>query len=566
MIIGEIDRDAALKVERSANRKVEQEARQQQETSRMSQVHSGSDTCLSRTAVAASGTPATVNETSLCNSTNQNRLLLPTLSREADRYGVSDRAAATIATAVLQDASTSFVSSQIIDPSKILRSRKRLRFDTCLADNTSDIVGLYFDGRKYVTLVKDDLTKHVQKRTEEHYVLVEQPGDGYIGHVSPNSGSARNIFEAIRESGIALNSITVVCCDGTNVDTGRNGGVIRLIEQHIGMPVQCVVYMMHFNELPLRRLFAEIDGPTSGPNAFKGPIGKRLTALPTLTLCDVVEYAIMESPNLPVLSESEICDLSTDQKYLYLITQAIATGNCSGRIASMEPGNMSHSRWLTTANIICRLYVSTATPFSELTELVMFVMQVYAPLWFSIKRKNLLQDAPMHLYCMLAWSRYLNARLQAIVDRVIERNAFAAHPKNVLFAMLHDERAHIRELGCRRIQKARSSENPQAVRQFAVPPINLDATDYYDIICWFNGSTDIASPPVLRDIVTGVIAQLPRSFSFPCHTQPVERMIRVVTEASLQVVGQVSRDGLIKSRLQARSQRSKFNTKKDYTL
>ena len=353
MIIGEIDRDAALKVERSANRKVEQEARQQQETSRRSQVHSGSDTCLRRTAVAASGTPATVNETSLCNSTNQSRLLLPTLSREADRYGVSDRAAAAIATAILQDTSTSFVSSQIIDPSKIRRIRKRLRFDTCLADNTSDIVGLYFDGRKDVTLVKDDVTKHVQKRTEEHYVLVEQPGDRYIGHVSPNSGSARNIFEAITDSGIALNSITVVGCDGTNVNTGRNGGVIRLIEQHIGMPVQWVVYMMHINELPLRHLFAEIDGPTSGPNAFKGPIGKRLTALPTS--CDVVEYAIVESPNLPALSESEICDLSTDQKYLYLITQAIATGNCSGRIASMEPGNMSHYRWLTTANRICIL-------------------------------------------------------------------------------------------------------------------------------------------------------------------------------------------------------------------
>ena len=257
------------------------------------------------------------------------------------------------------------------------------------------------------------------------------------------------------------------------------------------------MHMMHINELPLRHLFAEIDGPTSSPNAFKGPIGKRLTALPTLTSCDVVEYAIMESPNLPVLSESEICDLSTEQKYLYLITQAIATGNCSGRIASMEPGNMSHSRWLTTANRICRLYISTATPSSELTELVMFVMQVHA-LWFSIKRKNLMQDATVHLYCMLAWSRYLNARLQA----VIEINAFSAHPDNVLFAMLHDERAHIRELGCRRIQKARSSENPQAVRQFAVPPINLDATDYYDLICWFDGSTDITSPPVLRDIVT----------------------------------------------------------------
>ena len=33
---------------------------------------------------------------------------------------------------------------------------------------------------------------------------------------------------------------------------------------------------LHINELPLRHLFVQLDGPTTGDQAFKGPVGKRL--------------------------------------------------------------------------------------------------------------------------------------------------------------------------------------------------------------------------------------------------------------------------------------------------
>ena len=367
-------------------------------------------------------------------------------------------------------------------------------------------------------------------------------------------------------AGITLDAVKVVGCDGTNVNTGRNGGVIRLLEQHIGTPVQWAVCMLHINELPLRHLFSEIDGSTAGPNAFKGPLGRRLTAAPTLASCDIVDYNPIESPNLPLLIDSDMCELSTDQKYMYLITQAIKTGICSSRIASLEPGNISHSRWLTTANSICRLYVSTPAPSSELTDFVTFIMRVYAPVWFRIKRLNRLQDAPMNLYCLVSWSRYLCNRLLSVVDNVIKRNAFAAHAENILYAMIHDKRAHVQELGLRRIMKARSSENTP-LRQFIVPPVNFGATDYFDLICWFDASTVITSPPILRDVTTDHIAQQLASLPyFRCHTQSVERMLRVITEASAQVVGQNARDGVIRYRLEARSQRPKFNTKRDYVL
>lgn len=53
---------------------------------------------------------------------------------------------------------------------------------------------------------------------------------------------------------------------------------------------------------------------------------------------------------------------------------------------------------------------------------------------------------------------------------------------------------------------------------------------------------------------------------FPCHTQAVERCVKIVTEASLAVCGEVSRDGFIRSRLEGRHLMPVFNTKSDYRV
>jgi len=47
----------------------------------------------------------------------------------------------------------------------------------------------------------------------------------------------------------------VMGCDGTNVNTGAVGGVIRLLEEHLNRPLQWLVCMMHANELPLLTIF-----------------------------------------------------------------------------------------------------------------------------------------------------------------------------------------------------------------------------------------------------------------------------------------------------------------------
>ena len=40
---------------------------------------------------------------------------------------------------------------------------------------------------------------------------------------------------------------------------------------------------------------------------------------------------------------------------------------------------MAHSRWLTTANRILRLYVSTDKPSQALKIIIEYIMKVYAP-------------------------------------------------------------------------------------------------------------------------------------------------------------------------------------------
>ena len=79
---------------------------------------------------------------------------LPALARTCDRYGIADRTAAAIATAVLEDFGivNAFDTSNVIDPSKIRRERKRKHSQLKSSQDSKLVRGIYFDGRKDKTL------------------------------------------------------------------------------------------------------------------------------------------------------------------------------------------------------------------------------------------------------------------------------------------------------------------------------------------------------------------------------------------------------------------------------
>ncbi|CAG9837210.1 unnamed protein product [Diabrotica balteata] len=51
---------------------------------------------------------------------------------------------------------------------------------------------------------------------------------------------------------------------------------------------------------------------------------------------------------------------------------------------------------------------------------------------------------------------------------------------------------------------------------------------------------------------------------YPCHTQAVERCIKLVTEASVAVCGNTAGDGFISERIASRASLSVFETKSKY--
>lgn len=124
-------------------------------------------------------------------------------------------------------------------------------------------------------------------------------------------------------------------------------------------------------------------------------------------------------------------------------------------------GAMSHSRWTTTANCICRLYISTPEPDDILKWLVQYILRIYAPISLEIKRHPSCVMGARHYHSLIESSRFLIELLPPSVmeklDKCIHRNAFYAHPENVLLAMCDDDRQPIRALAYRRILDARKS-------------------------------------------------------------------------------------------------------------
>lgn len=286
-----------------------------------------------------------------------NTLRLSNLPSVLDRYKISDRVGAAIASATLLDVGLIHEQDQskIIDQSKVRRARTKKRMELQSEMPLTPTRGLYFDGRKDSTILLSEDSKRRTTKVEEHIVLIEEPGSKYIGHVTPESSSALNIFNSIKHffenSSKPLNQLEAVGCDGTVTNTGHKNGIIVRLEHQIMAPVNWFICQLHANELPLRHLIQHIDGNTKGPNALSGVIGKALLDCEKLPLVSFRQISV----TLPEVSRES---LSADQAYLFDICHLVSTGLCDQGLIKKQPGKLVHSRWLTTANRVLRLCIN----------------------------------------------------------------------------------------------------------------------------------------------------------------------------------------------------------------
>ncbi|KAK3925304.1 Tetratricopeptide repeat protein 30-like protein [Frankliniella fusca] len=508
---------------------------------------------------------------------SQTRLDLSETAVVGQRYGLSLRATAHVSSSVLlaakkagiisPEASVNIKETLVIDKNKIKRENDKVGSKLKQEARNEDAVrGLYFDGRKDEILTSSGFEK------EEHISLVSEPGSKYIGHVAPTSSSALAASDSIyqyvtRELNCGFDEVVVVGCDGTNTNTGWKGGIIRLLEEKLDRPLQWAVCLLHFNELPLRHLFIAIDGPTAGPNKFSGPIGSQLSSCETLA---IVKFKSVKCD----LPEMDPTDLSNDQRYMYEIADAIRCGECSPELASRLIGPINMARWLTTANRVLRLYISTKRPTNKLKLVVQYLLTVYVPLWFRIRRNKSIGDGCRHLFQAIKLSRFLPLKYREVVNSTIQTNAFFAMPENLLLGMVTDSRLTVRQDALTKILQAKQETQLTTVRFNIVPKINFEANDYTDMIKWDQTDVSLTLPPVLMHIpedeltcklsmADGLVPDWEFT-SFPCHTVAVERTVKLVTEVSKRVIGPDARDRQIRSTLLSRKAVSSFGSKKDF--
>ncbi|GBM39533.1 hypothetical protein AVEN_270715-1 [Araneus ventricosus] len=107
--------------------------------------------------------------------------------------------------------------------------------------------------------------------------------------------------------------------------------------------------------------------------------------------------------------------------------------------------------------------------------------------------------------------------------------------------------------------------------KFVITAVNVGATDYVDLIDW--QAFHVTPPPVLRQISSHELLKMIQGdvpmdgwdfIKFPSLTQAVERIVKLVTEASRKRVGPQNRDGFIRVTLESRKQMSQFESKKYY--
>ncbi|KAE9524457.1 hypothetical protein AGLY_015178 [Aphis glycines] len=445
-------------------------------------------------------------------SSNYNCKKLKNASLAADRFGVSSGAAAAIISGALQDYKlvTGSESSLLVDKSKLNRQRSKIR---------------------------------TEKREEASMSL-------------------------------QTNTVTAIYFEGkkdetkTVVKTGEKSRTISKIEEHISVLSQPNdEYLTHLT-------------PAGGTGEqITSVLFEYLQNLPALDFravgCDGTNVNTGWKAGAIALLEIKLGYpvQSTDQKYLLDIAHAIKSGHCSDNLASRDPGPLNHSRWVTTGNRLMRVYIGTMNPSVELVTLVEFVMKVYVPMWFTIKKEPSCTNGSRHMMKQITLSSYLPTKYKVLVQQVIQQNAYFLHPENILICTVTDNDPEIRKRGLELVLLSReTTKKVGKIRPFRVPKINFGATHYTELINW--DEIYLTTPPVMNNFSTAELAdyfnlnklpQLP-ILNYPCHTQSVERIVQEVSKASKMVCGSEARDELILSKISHRKLMPSLRTKADYRI
>lgn len=619
MITKVVDKEEQTKVEKKLKRENEERERaeRKQEKERMDKelLEAGAEETLAELEEAEEGREEEVIESeeeiidnfkeASVSKSHRNMVELTGLASTAIRYGASSRMTGALATSFLGDLIRADIlppeaASLAVDGAKVQRAKEKLMGEArergeerMKADTPSAIMIDSRIDRNTKVLNWDEETKKFFPGVEaqDHYTVTD--GDGkYLHHftkegkpkeidtessedngsdeetveIKPSEAVARILFEWMETHGIDM-TLTHLGADSTNSNTGWRRGIIAWLEKLSNKKLVWLICMLHTNELGLRRLIQKLDGKTSSKTGFTGPLGKLLAKVNNMEPnYDFKKIDIGPDPiDLPTNIQR---DLSWNQKTLHLRWKAVKTGQLTRDVGLTKAGPIVHSRWLTTADSILKLYMSKhkleGVLLERLETIVTYIVTIYCPMWFEIKRKHSWLEGPRHILKEVSLFRRLSPEVQKILEETLRRSAWNSHSEAVLQTMVCSDDKEEREFAVATILKIRGRNKlgNRKQRSMKLPTLNMAATQLKDLIDWKGAREPVLTCSLTKDEVKG-FKEKPMEVPYYClHTQGIERAVKEVTSASEIVYGFERRDGFIRGRTENRSLMPSLTSKK----
>ena len=341
------------------------------------------------------------------------------------------------------------------------------------------------------------------------------------------------------------------------------------MEKILGKKVFWVVCCIHCNELSQRHLIEYLVGQTKSKDKFCGPIGDKLYMVNELERKSSFT-PIPGLATLPVIPQEVVSHMSNDANMFYQLGVAIRTGNLSKELGNRKCGTLVHSRWLTTGTALLLLYCSHHGLDEEEEEklrlLATFTLQHYHHMFWEIKVKHSIVEAPRHILTTLDLLRKQDQLVREVVTPYIRSGAWFAHSEAVILTLVSSSDKKEREFGVEKILEKRGENEygDLTVRPRRTPIIDLQATSLTTLISW---KTNVHEPVFTAKLSrVEVKALIDTPFTppyYPSHTQSTERAVRQVTEAAASVAGYEARHGFVLARQASRAAIPKMGTKQD---
>lgn len=279
----------------------------------------------------------------------------------------------------------------------------------------------------------------------------------------------------------------------------------------------------------------------------------------------IVEFEKIENPHFPICPEEVIESLNTDQKYSYKVCQCIMTGHVPKGFEEQKAGKMCHARWLTTGGRIGRVYISEENPSSGLKRLTNYIIKVYMPTWLNVHWHHNIKYASQHLLNEIKLiQQHCTEAERSIALKIVNINAFAGHPEMVLTCILMSTNEQIRQDAVNKVftirrdkeekrkvadkkdvkmKKKKVVKKKAGIRKLKVPKLNFKATKISEVCPWKDATEpNITSGLSNEELLKFTEAPLELQ-NIPCHTQAVEREVKLTTQASAAVAGIENQQG-----------------------